>query len=169
MAAPDVVLQRLDPREHLGGEVGDLADRVVALERDLGEQPGLPLGQPGEAAPPGADQRGLPLRAEDAELDQVVGVLERLDVGLGERDGVVGLVGEAEQPPQLLGDLERYAGLLGHLDPGQGRGVAEQVLLDGLQRLREVGLVLLGHLRTSAGTARPRSSPAPRGTTASRR
>ena len=57
-------------------------DGVRALEGDVGEQPGLPLGQPGEAAPPGADQGGLPVGAEDAELDQVVGVLERLYVGL---------------------------------------------------------------------------------------
>ncbi len=169
VAAPDVVLQRLDPRQHLGGEVGDLLDGVGALEGDVGEQPGLPLGQPGEAAAPGAHQGGLPVGAEDAELDQVVGVLERLDVGLRERHRVVRLVGEAEQPPQLLRHLERYAGLLADLEPGQRRGVAEEVPLDGVERLREVDFVVVSHLRTSAGTARPRSSPGPRGTTASRR
>ena len=47
--------------------------------------------------------------------------------------------------------LERHAGLLADLDPGQRRGVAEEVPLDGVERLREVDVVVVVHLRTCCG------------------
>ena len=67
-----------------------------------------------------------------------MGQPERVDVGGRERLLVVRVPGEAQQPPELLGDVEGYAGPLGDLEPGERRPFAEQVGLDVLEGAGEV-------------------------------
>ena len=86
----------------------------------------------------------------------------------GERHGVVGLVGEAQQPPQLLRDLEGDARLLRDLHPRQAGLLPEQVPLDDLERVGEVGAVEVGQLSSRRAGRRPRCA-GPRRTPGSRR
>lgn len=62
-----------------------------------------------------------------------MGQPQRVDVGGRKRALVIGVPREAEQPPQLLGDLDGYAGALGDLEPGERRLVTEEVGLDVLE------------------------------------
>ena len=86
VAAPDVGLEGLDAREHPGGQLGHPDVRVRSLDGVPREQAGLPLREPGVAAAPRADQRGLRVVAEDADPHQVRGQLQRPHVALGEGD-----------------------------------------------------------------------------------
>ena len=116
--APDVGLQLLDVRQHHVHQLREPLLRVVPFDRAPGEQADLPLGEPGEAAAPGADQGRLRVGRQDAEGDELLGALQRLEVGVGERHVPVPGVREAELLPELLGDLEGYAGAVGDLARG---------------------------------------------------
>ena len=85
-------------------------------------------------------------------------VHQRLHVGRGERDLVVAGVGEAQQPPQLGGDLEGDVGPLRDLDPGQAGRLPEEERLDDLERPGEVlrllvGARAVGHFTRDSDTA----------------
>ncbi len=128
------------------------------LERGLGQQVDLPLGEPGEAAAQGPDHPVLALLGEDAEVGQVLGEPEGLDVALGEGAFVRLGVGEAEQVPELPGGFEGDPGLLGDLGLGEAGALTQQALLEGVDHTRagRRRVVLVGrrfgcaHVRCSA-------------------
>ena len=69
VAAPDVGLQRLDPGQHVGGELGEPAVRVGALGGEAGEQAWSATPRAGRSCGPrcGPARPGSPA-AEDAQL-----------------------------------------------------------------------------------------------------
>ena len=127
--------RRREP-QHVGlvGFVGP----VRQLRRDVGvEQADLPLGEAGERLAGGPGGGGLQGRVDDPGADEVVDELQRLDVGVGEHDVVVGDVGEPERPPEPLVALAGDAAARFDLEAGVAPGVTQHEPFESLRQRSE--------------------------------